>query len=105
MQKKTFDKEFKLEIMQELAAGKNASQVALEHDLKKSLIWTWRREYDKNPEHAFSGHGQAVKEEARKAELERKIGKQAMEIDFLKKVNKNLQKLLAESKKNVRQKT
>jgi len=37
--------------------------------------------------------------------MERKIGKQTMEIDFLKKVNKNLQKLLTESKKNTRQTT
>lgn len=105
MQKKRFTKEFKLKILQELASGKTATQISLEYDIKKNRIWDWKREYNKNPEHAFAGHGHTVKEETRKAELEQKIGRQAMEIDFLKKVNNNLQKLLVESKKNARQKT
>ncbi len=53
MQKKTFSKEFKLEILQELVSGKTTTQISLEQGIKKSLIWTWKREYNKNPEHAL----------------------------------------------------
>ena len=37
-------------------------------------------------EHAFSGAGNKRAEESKLAELERKIGQQTLEIDFLKRV-------------------
>ena len=104
MKKRQFSKEFKLEILQELESGKTVAQISSEHDLKHGLVWTWRREYNKDPQHAFAGHGKPVREQARNAALEQKIGQQTMEIDFLKRVNANLQAALAESKKNVRSK-
>ena len=42
----------------------------------------WRRELQEHGERAFSGVGKKREEESRTAELERKIGQQAMEIDF-----------------------
>lgn len=105
MNRKHFTKEFKLAILQELESGKTAAQIGSEHDIKDDLIWNWKREYNKDPQHAFAGKGNYVKEEARNAALERKIGQQTMEIDFLKRVNANLQEHLVESKKNARSKT
>ena len=45
----------------------------------------WRRELDEHGTHAFRGPGVKRAEESRMAELERKVGRQAMEIDFLKR--------------------
>ncbi|MFY9574414.1 MAG: transposase, partial [Blastocatellia bacterium] len=38
------------------------------------------------PTKAFSGQGKRMLADSREAELERKIGQQSMEIDFLKKL-------------------
>jgi hypothetical protein len=40
---------------------------------------------DEHGEHAFSGVGRKRAGEDREAELERKVGRQALEIDFLKR--------------------
>src|SRR3990170_3842962 len=57
----------------------------------KSLLWLsspelhrWRREFRQGPGNAFPGLGRRRWEEGRVAQLERKIGQQALEIDFLK---------------------
>lgn len=102
MGKKTFSKEFKLQILQELEAGKSTTELSREYELKPALIRGWKLQYRKNPEHAFSGKGIPSTTDTKIAQLERKIGQQAMEIDFVKKVNANLQAVLAELKKNQR---
>jgi transposase len=55
MEKRNFSREFKLQVVQELQSGKSVTEVCNEHDLKSTLVCRWRREYQKNPEHAFSG--------------------------------------------------
>ena len=44
----------------------------------------WRQECRRGPGNAFSGHGKPRWSEGRIAEWERKIGRQTLEIDFLK---------------------
>ena len=44
-----------------------------------------RRELEEHGARAFSGVGKKRAEESQVAELERKVGQQAMEIDFLKR--------------------
>jgi hypothetical protein len=48
-------------------------------------LYRWRRERDEYGERAFSGVGKKRDEESRVSELERKVGQQALEIDFLKR--------------------
>lgn len=48
----------------------------------------WQKLHEQYADKAFQGNGHAYTEEARVAELERLIGQQAIEIDFLKKVLK-----------------
>jgi hypothetical protein len=48
-------------------------------------LYRWSRDEDKLGERAFPGVGQKRTEETRIAELERKIGQQVLEIDFLKR--------------------
>jgi transposase-like protein len=45
----------------------------------------WRAQVRADGQGAFPGNGHRGKPEDRVAELERKIGRQAMEIDFLKR--------------------
>lgn len=99
MVRKNFSKEFKLQVLQELEAGKTLSQVCQEHELKQTLVCRWRREREASPQYAFAGRGNPAKEETKTAQLEQKIGQLTMEIDFVKRVNKALQFKLMDIKK------
>lgn len=94
--RKSFDKEFKLEVVQDLLAGKSTAQVSREHSVKYDLARRWLREYNKDPQHAFSSKGVASTAEARCAEFEREVGRLHMQIEFLKKCSETLQARLAE---------
>ena len=102
---RNFSKEFKLQVVQELLSGRPVAQVCREHNIYASLAYTWRRNYQKNPELAFSGRGVPSTEETKNAELERKIGQLYLENDFLKRVNSALQQKLVETKKKERGET
>jgi transposase-like protein len=51
-----------------------------------NVLHRWRREFRDGVEQAFPGLGKRKAEESRLTELERKIGQQTLEIDFLKRV-------------------
>lgn len=88
--RRTFTREFKLQVIREVEAGKPQAQVAREYQLAQNVIYKWRQQLLKYKDQAFAGHGHSYTEEARVHELERMIGRLTMENDFLKKL---LQKL------------
>ena len=90
--RKSYTREFKISILRELEAGKNLAQLSRENNLHPSLISKWRREYDENPDSAFSGNGKTYKETARIQELERLVGQLYAENNFLKKALTILEK-------------
>lgn len=96
--KRTFTKEFKLEILRELE-GKSAAEVCREHNLHSVLVHRWRREYESNPKDAFSGRGRVWKDEAKLSEYKGIVGELYAENAFLKKVLANLQEQRAEEKR------
>lgn len=49
------------------------------------MLQRWRRELRNYGARAFTGNGKARTEVTQVAELERKVGRQAMEIDFLQR--------------------
>ena len=53
--------------------------------LNANVLHRWKRERREHGVKAFTGHGKMREEESRVAELERKIGRQAMENDFLRR--------------------
>jgi transposase-like protein len=61
------------------------SEVARALEVHPSDVHRWRRELQEHGDRAFCGPGKKRAEESRVAELERKVGQQAMEIDFLKR--------------------
>ena len=71
--------------MRRLESGQSVAEVARALEVHPTDLHRWRRELQERGERAFSGAGKKRAEESRVAELERKIGRQAVEVDFLKR--------------------
>lgn len=84
MSRRMFTKEFKLAAVQRLEQGVSLGEVARALEVNPNVLHRWRREFRQGPGNVFPGHGKQRWPEGRIAELERKIGQQALEIDFLK---------------------
>jgi transposase len=94
VKRRQFKRDFKLQVVREVEAGKSQAQIAREHEINQHLISRWCRQHRKYKDRAFTGNGRAYSDEARIANLERKVGQLTMENDLLKKV---LQKLETET--------
>lgn len=84
MSRRLFTKEFKLAAVRRLEQGVSIGEVARALEVNPNVLHRWRREFRQGPGKAIPGNGKQRWSEGRIAELERKIGQQAMEIDFLK---------------------
>ena len=84
LSRRQFTKEFKLAAVRRLEQGVSIAEVARALEVNPNVLHRWRQEFRRGPGNAFSGHGKPRWSEGRIAELERKIGQQALEIDFLK---------------------
>ena len=84
LSRRTFTKEFKLAAVRRLEAGVSIAEVSRGLEVNPNLLHRWVREFRQAPGNAFPGNGQRRWSEGRVAELERKIGQQTVEIDFLK---------------------
>ena len=83
--RRRFTKEFKQTAVRRLNGGQSVAEVARALEVHPSDLHRWRRELQDHGERAFNGAGNKRVEETKVAELERKIGQQSMEIDFLKR--------------------
>ena len=84
LSRRQFTKEFKLTAVQRMEMGASVAEVARIFEVNPNVLHRWRREFRQGPGNAFPGVGKRRWEEGRVAQLERKIGQQALEIDFLK---------------------
>src|SRR2546423_8443033 len=84
LSRRLFTKEFKLAAVRRLEEGTSIGEAARALEVNPNVLHRWRREFRSGPGNAFPGHGKQRWAEGRIAELERKIGQQALEIDFLK---------------------
>lgn len=98
MKRRRFTKQFKLEILRELES-RTLAQVCREHDLVPNVVSRWRKEYDSDPNKAFSGNGNIWKESAEIEKYKRLVGQLYAENEFLKKTLETLQRRKAEEKK------
>ena len=89
--RRTYTREFKLKVLREIEAGKSQAQAAREYQLSETAIYKWRQQLSKYKDQAFAGRGQTYTDEARVSELERMVGRLALENDFLKKLLQKLQ--------------
>jgi transposase len=85
LSRRKFTKEVKIAALRQLDAGVSIAAVARSCEINPSLLHRWRRDFQQSPEQAFPGLGKKRADENRVPELERKIGQQALEIDFLKR--------------------
>ena len=92
-QRRKFTKEFKLQVIREIEAGKSIAQAAREHQLHPTLIGRWQKQHLQYAERAFSGNGHLYTDQARVSELERMVGRLTMDNDLLKKALQRLEAL------------
>jgi transposase len=78
-----FTKEFKLAAVRRREAGVSITEVARGLEVNPNMLHRGRREFRQGPGNAFPGQEHGRWSEGRIAELERKIGQQTLEIDFL----------------------
>ncbi len=82
-----------MEAVRRMQSGESASALARELEVKRSKLYDWCAAWERYGEQAFPGPGRRPggaprvergrESEAKLAALERKIGQQAIEIDFL----------------------
>ena len=94
MQKRMHSREFKLEVVRQIATGqKRPAQACREYGLAESVLSRWRKEYQERGEAAFEikQEGGANAQEQRIAELEQFCGQLALENQVLKKTLQRLE--------------
>lgn len=84
LSRRKFTREFKLAAVRRVEQGASVAAIARALEIKPKLLHRWCEEFRRGPETAFPGRGQARWAKDGTAELERKIGQQALEIDFLR---------------------
>src|ERR1700683_145445 len=84
LSRRMFTKEFKLAAVQRLERGSSLGEEARALEVNPNVLHRWRCEIRQGPGNVFPGHGKQRWSDGRVADLERKIGQQALEIDFLK---------------------
>lgn len=94
LNRREYSREFKISAMRAIDGGRRIVEVARELAISPHMVEKWRALWRAQGEAAFPGRGrqnprEAVSEEQRIAELERKIGQLTMENDFLKKSLEN----------------
>jgi transposase-like protein len=85
MSRRKYTKEVKAEAVRRLELGAALADVARACEVNPSVLHRWKREMRDYGAKAFAGHGQRRADEPQVAELERKVGRQALEIDFLRR--------------------
>jgi transposase-like protein len=85
--RRKFTKQFKLAAVARLNSGQTIAEVARALEVHPTMVCRWREQLrDRGEDAAFPGRGNGKQqEESRIAELERKVGQQQMEIDFLER--------------------
>lgn len=82
--------EFKRQVAQEFLGGETLHGLAKRHDLSRNLIRIWVEKYEAGALGDDARAADLVREyEARVAALERLVGRQALELEFLKGALKN----------------
>ncbi len=90
--RRSFTPEFKAKVVLEALSGiKEINELAAEHQIQPNLIRNWKREFMENASKAFDTkadekYTDAINElQAENDELAKKVGRQSIAIDWLKK--------------------
>ncbi len=85
MSRRKFTKEFKEEAVRRLELGASIAEVSRACEVNPNILHRWRKELRDYGAKAFVGQGQRRADENHIGDLERKVGRQALEIDFLRR--------------------
>jgi len=85
LSRRSFTREFKEAAVRRLELAASIAEVARACEVNPNVLHRWKRELRDYGAKAFSGNGRPRSEENHVAELERKVGRQALEIDFLRR--------------------
>lgn len=80
--RRTFTKEFKLQVLSEIEGGLSIAQAARDHEVHPETIRLWRKTERKYGDRSFAGNGRAYTDEARIAQLERPLGSLRLRMHF-----------------------
>ena len=82
---RTYSIEFERQVVQEFLAGETLHGLAKRHDVCRNLIRIWVQKYEAGDFDEDAAAADLIQQyEARIAALERLVGKQALELEFLK---------------------
>lgn len=85
--RRRFTAEFKAKVVLELISGeKGLMQASREYSIKDSVLSRWKQEFLERAPHVFERTKTVKPEEVRIAELERMVGRLALQLDMAKKV-------------------
>src|SRR3954465_3263482 len=86
--------EFKRQVAQEFIAGESLYALSKRHDISRQLIRVWVQKYEAGALDEDAQAADLLQEyEAKIAALERMVGRQALEIEFIKGALKNAPRL------------
>lgn len=94
-ERKKYDKEFKLKVVEVSFARGKVKEVAEEYGIAPQMLATWRSQYKNHKEIAFPGNGRKMQTEAEKGIIE--IEQYHTFLDFLNGV-KNIPSKVSEFK-------
>lgn len=90
-ERRTFTAEFKAKVVLEVLSGQKSSvEVCRQYGIGAPLLSTWKALFLERAGLVFQGDEHRNQEQARTAELERLVGRQALEIEVLKKASSTL---------------
>ena len=89
--RRTFSAEFKAKVVLELLDGsKSLSQSSREYRIKDSVLSRWKQEFIERSATVFETSAGRDDRDQRITELERMVGRLAMELEMAKKVSRRL---------------
>jgi transposase len=90
-QRRSFAPEFKAKLVLELLSGAaTQAELCRKHNLKPQLLANWKAASVERLQVLFEEDGQASQDQVRIAELEQLVGRQAYELEVLKKASRML---------------
>lgn len=85
--KRTLTPEFKFQIaLETLRENKSQNEIAREYDVHPQLLTNWKRQLFSEGPKIFANKKEERRKDKKVEELEKIIGRQTIEIQFLKKV-------------------
>lgn len=94
--KRTFDREFKVQVVRQLLGGeKRLAQLCREHQLSATLVRRWKEQYEAQGEAAWPEFASLIvgpDASQRVRELEAALGRAHLELDLLRRALKEAEK-------------